>query len=198
MGAKEPDQRDVRSALVAAAFEVLAENEDLSLREVARRVGVTHPAAYHHFKSKGALLAEVSREAFGRLDKAMGDAASGIPEGYPRERFVALGVGYVRFATANPRLFRMMFRRESEPSLIEAARPSFQRVFGAVEEACRAVASAPDPFTTTVLAWSAMHGLAALWVEGPLAAWSGEEDLEPTAQRVAYLIGRLIFEGDPS
>ncbi len=195
-GAKEPDQPDVRRALVAAAFEVLREGESLSLREVARRVGVTHPAAYHHFESKEALLAAVTVEGFGRLDRSMEEAVSGIPEEHPRERFVALGLGYVRFATANPHLFRMMFGRESDPGLVEAARPSFQRVLASVEEACRGVPSAPDPFTTTVLAWSAMHGLAALWADGPLAAWSGEADLEPTAQRVAFLIGRLLFAED--
>ena len=198
---------DVKGALVLAALDFLAERRtsDLSLREVARRVGVSHPAAYHHFASKGALLAAVAARGFERLDALMATQAAEIED--PLGKFVALGLGYVRFSDENPQLFRLMFRRESFGSadpggVVDAARPSFDRVLAAVGAACAELPDAPDPRTTTVLAWAAMHGLASLWVDGALTAWSGETTSSPllnasSQTRSRAMVGWLASSGRP-
>ena len=94
---------DLRRALVDEALVLLAESGDggFSLRELARRVGVTANASYRHFASKDALMLAVAAEGFRRLRVAQ-QAAEAAAEGAER-RLVAGGLSYLRFAHANPR-----------------------------------------------------------------------------------------------
>src|SRR5262245_4881527 len=107
---------DLRRALLDAALELVSSKgvQALTLREVARRAGVTHAAPYHHFPSKEALFAAVATEGFRDLAAAMRAALSGRRGPFASLR--AIGVAYVRFATEHPAHFRIMFR----PGLIGA------------------------------------------------------------------------------
>lgn len=190
----------VREALIAAALELLAgdgEPDALSLREVARRVGVSHPAAYHHFAGKESLLAAVAAEGFKRLDAAMAAAADGFAEDQALPRFEALGIAYVRFAIAHPRLFRHMFRRgalgpEDVELLRQAASHSFMRVLLATQ-GIRPDLGPDEAMDLTLLAWTAMHGTVMLWLDGPLAVWTGNPDVELTARRIAAQVLRRLL-----
>jgi len=104
---------DLRRALLDAALAVLTEADSraLTLREVARRAGVTHAAPYRHFTDKEALLAAVAEEGFHTLSEAMREAMGRAGDD-PVERLEALGVGYVRFALAHPAHFEVMFGPE--------------------------------------------------------------------------------------
>jgi AcrR family transcriptional regulator len=165
---------DLRRALVDAAAALADEKgiAALSLREAARAAGVSHAAPYHHFKDKTALLAAVAEEGFLRLDefqtKALDSAAR-----RPAARLKALGKAYIDFAIKNPQYFRMMFRKdlvepEAYPSLKEVSQRTFDRLFAAVGD-CMESSSKAEAMSLSITAWSLVHGLASLWLDGPLS-----------------------------
>ncbi len=111
---------DLRRVLVAEAGALVAESgaRHLSLREVARRAGVSQTAPYRHFEDKEDLLAAVAAEGFGALARHTAERASGGRTARTRLRRGSLA--YVEFATANPGLFRLMF---SGPRYHRSTRP---------------------------------------------------------------------------
>ncbi len=104
---------DLPRALVDAALDLVQEQgvAALTLREVARRVEVTHAAPYRHFKDKSALLAAVAAEGFKRLSRTLSEARLGASKS---EQLAATGVAYLRFATHHPAHYRVMFGTESQ------------------------------------------------------------------------------------
>jgi len=166
---------DLRRALLDAAISVVAGRglAALTLREVARKVGVTHAAPYHHFPTRDALLDALAEEAFTALDEATARTIVGISD--PSERLFAVGQAYTDFARAHPEQLQIMFRRQPalaappNPDLQAAGARAFAHLYDAVV-ACQAQALAPpgDPYQVALVAWSVVHGFAKLWVEGPL------------------------------
>src|SRR5579875_1684070 len=116
-GARPYHHGDLRRALVAAAERILVRDglQGLSLRGVAREAGVSPAAPYHHFKDKSDLLNALAEEGF----HALGDALRAEFEADPRHDLTSMGVAYVKFARANPALYRLMF----ECARDEAAMP---------------------------------------------------------------------------
>ena len=157
--------RDLRAALLETARTML-ESEGpgaLSLRELARRAGVSHNAPYRHFVDREALLAALAAEGFRLLGEAL-DAASGR----------AMGEAYVRFALEHPQLFRLMFgghlRFSRHRSLAEAAAKPYE----ALLEAFRGGPQVADPEKAAAAAWSLVHGLAHLLLDGHFAQRAAE------------------------
>src|SRR5438067_201005 len=153
---------DLRSALLRAALDILAEHDvpGLTLREVARRAGVSPMAPYRHFTDKDALLAAVAEQGFRKLEQRLTDT----PHADPMADLVAQGAAYVRFACDEPALYRLMFgpflrRFEDHPGLMEAA-------LTAKAALTRAVAAATPQSSEQMRAdvalacWSLEHGLA--------------------------------------
>jgi AcrR family transcriptional regulator len=110
----QPDERpyhhgDLRRAIVQAALEVLGETQSLefSLRELARRAGVSHNAPYKHFTDKRELLAAVSSAGFEMLAKRMASEIAGF--GSPREQLFAMLRAYIAHGVENPALYNLMF-----------------------------------------------------------------------------------------
>lgn len=181
---------DLRAALLGGVAETIRENgvSHVSLREVARRIGVSHGAPAHHFPSKQALLTAFAAEGFARLGKHAMDSvlASGAKTG--RERMRAIGLGYIRFATTHPEYFEVMFRADlidgSDPAFAAASDAAFdllQRTVGAIVEE----GGTQDPLTLAAAAWSIAHGFAALVLSKRLALRTGSDpDL---AERVLTL-----------
>ena len=175
---------DLRHALVLAGVELAREGgpEAVVLREATRRVGVSPNAAYRHFADREALLAAV-------CDAAQAELAAAIDEGYravhepdaaatARAHLRAVGTRYVAFALDNPGLFRTAFIASSDlerATSPERAGPGgltpFQLVTAALDEF---VASGIMPTqrrpNAEFLAWSSVHGLAMLLIDGPLRA----------------------------
>ncbi len=163
--------------LIEAAETLLAESglEGLSLREVARRAGVTHGAPMRHFPSFAALLAEVASRGFKSLDAAVAKAAASIaPGAAPTARVAASARAYVDCAIERPALFALMFR----PELVDATHGTFLRdSHGAFEQLVHVVRGAQDggwhtARDTRQLAgslWASIHGLASLWSHGAYA-----------------------------
>ena len=166
---------DLRQALVKAARASLQEGGTgtLSLREVARRAGVSHASAYYHFKDKTALLAAVAVSAFGDLAAATEDAYN--REGMSAlERLEALAQAYVCFAVAHPQEFRLMFLPELRSDTVrteveQAGRVGYMRTVALIEvlQAKGCVAQG-NPEEAAISAWASMHGLATLMIDGPL------------------------------
>src|SRR6201991_1831635 len=100
---------DLRRAIVRAALEILSETQSLefSLRELARRAGVSHNAPYKHFAEKRELLAAVSAAGFEALTKRMGAEAAKLD--HPRAQLFAVLRAYVHYGVENPALYRLMF-----------------------------------------------------------------------------------------
>lgn len=188
---------DLRRALLDAAVDILQEDSAhaLTLREVARRVGVTQAAPYHHFADKEALLAALAEEGFIKLDEAMTEVrdAAGAK---PAARLRAMGKAYVRFAVAHPAHFRIMFVRLVDvplyPSLKVAADRAFATLLAAIVEGQKAaVVRRGRPEEIALLVWSTVHGLAMLWIEcaaqGPVG---GAGDLDELSERAADMLIR--------
>lgn len=193
---KRPDayhHGHLRQALLDAARALINEAglEALTLREVARRAGVTTGAPYHHFADKAALVAALAEQGLAELDQAAEAALEGISD--PHEQLRALGVAYVLYAVDHPAEFRLMFRPELSGHLESKdplSTPVF-RVLMRVVDAGRAAASITDEArtTTAITAWSLAHGLAALLVDGPLAAL--RSDREQVHTLAVAVINRL-------
>src|SRR4029450_91732 len=100
---------DLRRAVVVAALEILSETQsvDFSLRELARRAGVSHNAPYKHFAEKSELLAAVSAAGFELLAERIADQIARI--GNPRAQLFVILRTYIRFGVENPALYRLMF-----------------------------------------------------------------------------------------
>lgn len=187
---------ELRQALVAAALQLIDEEDEsaLSLREVARRVGVTYAAPYHHFADKQALVAAVAAQGFRTLGADMDAAQAGIDDAF--ERLAAQGRAYVQFAVARPALYRLMFQREITdpdcyPELHQAADACFQGLLGSVRLALGADADERRVVAAAVPAWAAVHGLASLWNDGPLRHKLPEVD----AEFLAHAVTRALTSG---
>jgi AcrR family transcriptional regulator len=164
---------NLRAALVAAALKEIAKSgpESFSLREVARRAGVSAPAVYRHFKDKDALLAAVAGECWEQIGAAMTAAVAEAPADDVLEQFRATGIAYVKFAVEHPEHFRAMSipglsARLPQEQLAQATAWSAKQR----EEIQRAQAAgkiAAIPIEDLMLAASSMvHGVAQQIVEG--------------------------------
>ena len=167
---------DLRRTLLDAALAIVSASGAgaLSLRELARAAGVSHAAPYRHFASREALLVALATEGFLGLGAAMEARARGLTD--PRARFLAIGIGYVTYAVEHPGHFRIMFSRElhegvEDPALAAAGEPTLMTLVEAVAVGQEAgLVRAGDPRAMAVPAWSMVHGLAMLLVDGQLSA----------------------------
>jgi AcrR family transcriptional regulator len=165
---------DLREALLVAGEEELKENgvEGFTLRGCAKRAGVSHAAPAHHFRDAGALLTALAGVGFARFTAAMDARRSAAPAN-PRERLIALGLGYVDFATTEPALFRLMFASDrpnfDDPELHRVASGSFAML---VESVAAVRGADPLKDATAMLdvaaAWSMVHGIADLALAGQM------------------------------
>jgi AcrR family transcriptional regulator len=166
---------DLRRALLDASLALVEEAGigALSLREVARKAGVSHNAPYHHFKDRGSLLAALAEEGFAELAREMAEARAAAPDA--RVRLEACGLAYVRFALKSAARFKVMFRPElvapsEEGAVARSSNPALETLTAAIVEAQTAGLAPPgDPMPLVLTCWSAVHGVASLCLDGPLA-----------------------------
>lgn len=164
---------DLRRALLDAALTLVDQHgiEGVSLREVARRARVSHNAPYHHFPDKRALVAAVAEESYDLLHD---DMAAARRHRDALDRLRAIGVAYVRFAVLHPRRFRLMNRPELRSAgRVTAVERAGERCEGLLRDEIATAQAAgilvgEDPQAIGLAAWSTVHGLATLIVDGPL------------------------------
>jgi AcrR family transcriptional regulator len=170
---------DLRRAIVSAALDILSETQSLefSLRELARRAGVSHNAPYKHFAEKRELLAAVSTAGFERLTQRMSNAMT--RPGNARAQLFAMLRAYIQHGVENPALYRLMFG--GYLSTPDDGRPAIERasaertralltgviVEGALGRAIPNTARNERKIAGAILAcWSLVHGLTMLLADG--------------------------------
>jgi len=190
---------DLRRALLAAALELvrLRGPEGFTLREAARRVGVSQTAPYRHFRTKEALLAAVAEEGFRALLGRLEEVAAGAGTD-PLPRLRALGEATFEFYVVDAARFRVMFgpasaRKDRYPALAEA----WQRVNALLLEALVACQGAGqirvgDPLELGLTTAAMVHGLAALVADGQLGPAVAGVD---TAREVYRRAREVLFVG---
>lgn len=171
---------DLRRALLSAAAEAIGESgaAALSLRDLARRAGVSHAAPAHHFGDKAGLLTALAVEGFDLLAETLRDAGSDLLEA---------GVAYVDFAVRHRAHFEVMFRPELYRADAAEVRAARERAGAALRSGVAALpargATAADPERDALAAWSMVHGFATLWLSGALPPRVGD-DPETAARAV--------------
>ena len=147
--------------IVAAAIALIDESDDpasLTLRGIARRVGITAPAIYAHFPDLAAVVAGLLAASFDELQGAVRAARDGQAD--PAAALIAAGYAYVEFAWRHPGRYRLMF---AAGGYAPDAVATFTLVEEAIASCAEAGASASDdPHADTWLLWAALHGVATL------------------------------------
>jgi AcrR family transcriptional regulator len=174
---------DLRRTIVAAAVDAIEESglDGWSLRELARRAGVSHAAPAHHFGDKTGVLTAIAADGFGLLADAL-EAAE--PD------FLAAGTAYVEFAVSHPAHFAVMF----QPSLYrpddEAVRVAETRAASVLSRGATAAGLAGDRDDTALAAWSIAHGFASLWISGALRMRPGTDPVAAARPVLRTLLPR--------
>ncbi len=174
--AEQPTERpyhhgNLRSALLAAAERTVRERgvENLSLRELAREIGVSHGAPRRHFPGRQALLDALAETGFERLGAQLRAAADRAGDEF-QPRLEATATAYIRFATANPALLDLMFaskHRATEPSLHEAMERAFSVMIDLILQGQAIGRLQPgDPERVGLVLFSTIQGIAALLTAG--------------------------------
>jgi AcrR family transcriptional regulator len=161
---------DLRAALVQQGLRLLEERhgDDIGLREVARAAGVSATAVYRHFPDKAALLRALAAEGLARLADAQRTASEAAGGG--KAGFAATGRAYVRFALANPALFRLVFSHPPEADPMTAARDelpeAFRMLLANAEMVVPPGTGVEGAKLVALDAWAHVHGLAMLMLDG--------------------------------
>lgn len=169
----------LREEILVAAGRLLAESgreESLSLRAVAREVGIAAPSIYLHFKDRSELVTAVMREVYGHLLAEMRHIRSLEPADDPVSVLHALAYGYCRFALENPRRYRLMFGVEQiEMPMAQLAGHPVHEVLEVWTEAvgrCQRPGEGPSKLPAerkAILLWAGLHGIIGLWSAMPVA-----------------------------
>src|SRR5437764_7476400 len=190
---------DLRRALIDTALAMVTEEGawNFTLREVARRAGVSQAAPYNHFEDKSALLAEVAALGFQSLRQTMDAAARGQPRS-GRQALAGVGAAYVRFGVEHPAHYRLMFGAEladkaRHPTLQAASDATFAVLTGVLERGHASGQVRRGAVRDQALAaWSLVHGLTTLLIDQRvsfLGVSTGD------AERHARLAGMTLFAG---
>jgi AcrR family transcriptional regulator len=175
----------LRQALFDAALVTVRDHgiAALSLREVARRAGVSHAAPAHHFKDKAGLLTELATEGLIRFAEAQRQARERGAN--PLERFSWTGWAYVMFADQNREYFEIMFRQElfngQDPAYRAAANAAHQVLLETMAPAMTELTEEQLQQQSTT-AWALAHGLSRLWLDGNLTSFAGITDIDQAAR----------------
>lgn len=204
---------DLRRRVLDASLDLVATGgvAALSMREVARRAGVSHQAPYRHFADREAILAALVGEGFGELADRMEAAGRAGDAGAARrglvERLAAVGHAYVAFARERPGHYRLLFR----PDLVDVARfPEVAAQGGRAFAALRGLAAEAraagrlgalsgteeereELFVAT--AWSTVHGLAGLLLDGPMPTTGARLGAGQLAELVPRALASLLGPG---
>jgi AcrR family transcriptional regulator len=199
----EPDRQgyhhgDLRRALLEAAEAELAEKgpEGFTLRGCAKRAGVSHAAPAHHFGDVAGLLSALAAEGFERFLKTTAARMNTADPGDSRARLIAMGLGYIDFARANPALFSLMFSSRKadfdDEKLQQAAAASFEQLVAGV-----GAVGGLDPLSTRegrrqlAATWAIVHGLSHLLLSHRMKFLDGQsaEELETD---LAAIVSRVL------
>lgn len=179
---------DLRAALIGAAREALETTapEDITLKSLAMRLGVSQPAPYRHFQNREALLTAVAADGFARFGAALVEARDTAPE---NERFERACLAYLAFGRGNMGVYRLMFASRLGTSEDAALEQSSHAAFAFLLQGAAQLVEAERAYVTAVWIWSTLHGLVMLEAER-LAAGPMKDSATPETV-VRQMIGTL-------
>jgi AcrR family transcriptional regulator len=156
---------DLKNALIEAGIDILSKEgvQGLTLRKVARKVGVSHAAPYAHFTDKQALIAAIATEGYTKLYQELAKAAASCPDD-PAQRLIEVAWAYVQFATNKPDHFKVTFsgivEQEADyPEYVEQSKKSLTLVTELVSDCQQAgLLKSNDIELLAVSIWAAIHG----------------------------------------
>ena len=198
MSKKPYHHGNLREALIDAALEILANDgvDGVSLRKVALKTEVSATALYTHFKDKRELLAVMAAQGFEGLSLSMLEQSKGVDK--PTDRLFGLARGYVFFAIENASLFQLMFGKQFSnlaefPALAEVSTRSYAIMTEAVAEQIKVGGGRVSPKIGAAAAWSMMHGLSTLIIDGKISPeTSGVNSMDDLIREVGEV---LVFSG---
>ncbi|TNC25442.1 TetR/AcrR family transcriptional regulator [Amycolatopsis alkalitolerans] len=197
---------DLRNALIRAAADLAQSGgpASVTIRAAARAVGVTPTAAYRHFAGHEELLHAAKEEAMERLSAAMSEVLTRVPETEDRVRravcaVAAIGRGYLNFAQAEPGLFRTAFAAAADVPAFATTRPFLRLVEALDELAAAGYLPAERRPMAEIAAWSSVHGLAMLCLDGPLRSVGSDQRRQAMGRVVEVVMeglgGRALSPG---
>ena len=170
---KAQTQQTLRNQILTESVKILGTHgfDGLSLREVAKKLKVTHQAPYHYFPDKSALLIELKKMGFQLLNEKMTAISqkSADPKIEPYKILEEIGITYFDFCLENPGYFRAMFAATSSGEGIRV--PEAQQSFECLMKAVKSLQSSGwmktenSPEIVAMICWTYMHGLVALALE---------------------------------
>jgi AcrR family transcriptional regulator len=193
---------DLRRRILHASV-ALIEQEGLgalSLREVARRAGVSHQAPYHHFADREAILGAIAEQGFQVLRDALERVIEQTRSQGAAACIAACGQTYVELACKHPAHFRVMFRPElvnldNCPGARAEGDSAFAALTAVVHQAVKeGLPPVPSEEALVALAWSVAHGLACLILDGPLSKKLPSTERSAQIRGVAQAFGALLAE----
>jgi len=195
---------DLPSALLEAVESAVADCgvSGVSLRDVARRAGVSHSAPAHHFGTKAGLLTAFATAGYQLLAEHVITEVAASAATDSVEELAAIGRGYVRFAVSHPAHFEVMFRLDAlnpgHAEFVAASEAAYGLLIATVER-CRAAGrlNGRSPEVVAVSAWSLVHGLSALWISGRLSERIAEQDPHTLAAAVSALFVEAVLPLPP-
>ncbi|MFF6978002.1 TetR/AcrR family transcriptional regulator [Streptomyces sp. NPDC008343] len=183
---QKPEQESdtgLRARLVDVGVELVAREgvQALTLREIARRAGVSHGAPRRYFPTHLELLSTIARRGFGELAERATAAAAAYSDGptAPREQLTALGRVYLEFALGNPGMYELMFRHDLLKSGHLGLRDTSLPLFGRLVDLVGQVRPDADARLVAGALWANLHGIAQLWSWGSLQLATGVNDFVP-------------------
>ncbi len=172
---------DLQNALLQAVGEIIEERGvgAVSLREAARRAGVSHSAPAHHFGDKKGMLTAFALQGFAEFGQRMRLASTAAEIDGVDAQFRAIGIEYLRFALERRPHFEVMFRTEmhdsEDPEFHRISHSSFEVLLSVVEAMGPEELGGADPMHVAMQAWATVHGLATLWLDGTLSMFTDED-----------------------
>ncbi|WP_406005803.1 TetR/AcrR family transcriptional regulator [Streptomyces sp. NBC_00637] len=175
----KPDP-DLRTRLVDVGVDLVSREGAgaLTLREIARRAGVSHGAPRRHFPTHLELLSAIAHRGFAQLGARV-TTTPGFGTASPREQLNRLARTYLEFASDNPGMYELMFRHDLLESGHLRLRDTSLPLFGVLVELVGRVRPGSDARSVAGALWANLHGIAQLWSWGSLQLATGTDDFVP-------------------
>lgn len=196
--ARKPKYDNLREACISEAMTIIEADgiENLSMREVSRRLGVSHQAPYKHFASRDHILAELLKRAFAEFAQHLDSRPTAED---PHADLAAMGRAYLQYAAQNPLQYRLMFGTPlPDPAEHPDMMTQAQHAFALLRDALSQMALPGDANLNALYVWSTMHGLASILqmqMFDTLAV--ADYDLEQMVQHVIAHIGTGLAGESP-
>lgn len=188
---------NLAQTVLDAAVEAVTESgpEKLSMRDLARRAGVSHAAPAHHFGDKAGLLTAVAVQGFNLLAESLN------AEQQRSGDFLEVGVAYVRFGVEHRAHFEVMFRPDlyhaDDRGVVAARQRATDALYGGVVSVTHGQQTDQDTQLGGIAAWSLVHGFATLWLNEAFPPWLGS-DIDVAARAVARQLFDVQGEVSPA